>query len=124
MYQVQGADPDANFREYRTALVERCRAELGAALVPGEVGIIVDPAGDAFAQGICRMLGGSETEVTCACIPAASLAAGLRASQPDLARALSDTPPFGMGWIVVVGRGAAALALMPQERAEQRALLN
>jgi hypothetical protein len=123
MYQVHGADTEANFREYRTALVERCRAELGAALVPGEVGIIVDPVGDAFAQGICRLLGASETEVTCACIPAASLAAGLRATQPELARALSDTPPYGMGWIVVVGRGGAALALMPHERTA-RALLN
>lgn len=123
MYQVHGAETDVSFSEYRTALVERCRAELGAALVPGEVGIIVDPAGDAFAQGICRMLGASETEITCASIPAASLAAGLRSSQPDLARALSDTPPFGMRWVVVVGRGAAALALMPQCRTE-RALLN
>ncbi len=99
--------------EYRLALVERCRAELQRVTIEGEIAVILDPENDAFASGLCRMLGGAGSTLTFASLPAESLLVGLGRANPELARALEAPPPVGFSWVVVVGRGSAGMALFP-----------
>jgi hypothetical protein len=99
--------------EYRLMLVERCRDDLQRVLVPGEVGVILDPENDSFAEGLCVMLGASGLTMTFASIPAESLLAGLASTNAELGRALGKAPPSGHSWVVVVGRGSAGMALVP-----------
>ena len=99
--------------EYRLALVERCRDDLQRVLVPGDVAVILDPENDSFAQSLCFMLGGTGDTLTFASIPAESLMAGLANTNAELGKALSQSPPVGYSWVVVVGRGSAGMALFP-----------
>jgi hypothetical protein len=99
--------------EYRLELVERCRAELQRVTIAGEIAVILDPENDAFAGGLCRMLGGAGNALTFASLPAESLIVGLGSANPELAKALEAPPPVGFSWVVVVGRGSAGMALFP-----------
>ncbi|HEV8247649.1 MAG TPA: hypothetical protein VGP93_17865 [Polyangiaceae bacterium] len=101
--------------EYRLALVERCREELQRVTIEGDVAVVIDPEGDAFAGGLCRMLGASGSTLTFASLPAESLLMGLGRTNPELAAALTAQPPVGFSWVVVVGRGGAGMALFPTQ---------
>jgi hypothetical protein len=94
-------------------LVERCRTELQRVTVAGEIAVVLDPEGDAFASDLCQMLGASGLALTFASLPAECLVMGLGTTNPDLARALEAPAPVGFSWVVVVGRGSAGMALFP-----------